>query len=138
MVLSVKKNAFGGRFFMELMFGIFPIFFIAIFIIVIGVFVVTIGKGIARWSKNNNSPVLTVDASVVTKRDAYRQYHHHGAGDVGMHHTTYSTTYYVTFQVQSGDRMELQVDENQYGLLVEGDFGKLTFQGTRFLDFKRG
>jgi hypothetical protein len=54
-----------------------------------------------------------------------------------MHHTTHSTTYYVTFQVESGDRMELQLAGNEYGLLVEGDRGKLTFQGTRYLGFER-
>lgn len=122
---------------MSVMIGLFPVFFIAIFALVLGVFIFTAVKGISRWSKNNHSPVLTVDASVVARRDAYRRHHHHSTTGVGMHHTTYSTTYYVTFQVDSGDRMELQVDDTQYGLLVEGDYGKLTFQGTRFLDFTR-
>ncbi|MCI9457297.1 MAG: DUF2500 domain-containing protein, partial [Oscillospiraceae bacterium] len=40
-------------------------------------------------------------------------------------------------QVESGDRMEFQVQDTDYGLLVEGDRGKLTFQGTRFLGFER-
>ncbi len=53
----------------------------------------------------------------------------------GMAHT-YSR-YYATFQVESGDRMEFQVQDTDYGLLVEGDRGKLTFQGTRFLGFER-
>lgn len=48
-----------------------------------------------------------------------------------------STTYYVTFQVESGDRMELHVSGIEYGMLVEGDYGKLTFQGTRYLEFVR-
>ena len=55
-----------------------------------------------------------------------------------MHHTTHSTTYYVTFQVDSGDRMELQMDGSAFGLLVEGDRGMLTFQGTRYLGFEQG
>lgn len=41
--------------------------------------------------------------------------------------------YYATFQVESGDRMELSVSGTEYGLLAEGDMGKLTFQGTRYL-----
>ena len=48
-----------------------------------------------------------------------------------------STTYYATFQVASGDRMEFQVPRREYGFLVEGDRGRLTFQGTRFLGFER-
>ena len=47
------------------------------------------------------------------------------------------TTYYVTFQVESGDRMEFEVDGSDYGLLVQGDIGKLSFQGTRYLGFER-
>lgn len=54
-----------------------------------------------------------------------------------MHHTTYSTSYFVTFQVESGDRMELHVAGHEYGMLIEGDRGKLTFQGTRYLGFER-
>ena len=48
-----------------------------------------------------------------------------------------STSYYVTFQVESGDRMELSVRGKEYGLLAEGDYGRLTFQGTRYLGFQR-
>ena len=54
-----------------------------------------------------------------------------------MSHTSTSTHYYVTFQVESGDRFELGVNGSDYGMLVEGDEGMLTFQGTRFLSFER-
>ena len=46
--------------------------------------------------------------------------------------------YFVTFEVESGDRMELKMHGSEYGLLAEGDFGRLTFQGTRYLSFERG
>ena len=46
-----------------------------------------------------------------------------------------STWYYATFQVESGDRMELSIPDRDYGYLVEGDRGSLAFQGTRFLSF---
>lgn len=54
-----------------------------------------------------------------------------------MHHTHTFTSYYVTFQVESGDRMEFAVSGMEYGLLAEGDTGDLTFQGTRYLNFQR-
>ena len=54
-----------------------------------------------------------------------------------MGHYTASTSYYVTFEVDSGDRMELCVSGEEYGMLVEGDCGKLSFQGTRYLSFER-
>ena len=43
----------------------------------------------------------------------------------------------MTFQFDSGDRMELQMQGHEFGLLIEGDSGKLTFQGTRYLGFER-
>ena len=68
---------------------------------------------------------------------AFQQCH---AGDMSGAHgydTSTFTSYYVTFQVESGDRMEFEVDGSDYGLLVQGDIGKLSFQGTRYLGFER-
>ncbi|MBH1941933.1 DUF2500 domain-containing protein [Mobilitalea sibirica] len=119
------------------MFNFFPIIFGIIFFLIIGVFVVVIVKGLTQWNKNNNSPVLTVEAKVVAKRADVSHHTHHNTDSTGMHHTSSSTTYYVTFQVESGDRMELHVPNSEYGMLVEGDEGRLTFQGTRFKGFER-
>ena len=109
--------------------------FYIVFAFVIGTFIFTAVKGIAQWNKNNNSPQLTVEATVVTKRTSV-SHHHHDVGN-GASHTTTSTSYYVTFQVESGDRMEFHVKSFDYAMLVEGDCGRLTFQGTRFLGFDR-
>ena len=116
-------------------FDMFSIMFSIVFIIVIGMFVVTAIKGIGQWNKNNNSPRLTVPATVVAKRTNVS--HHNHAGTNGHHHHSNSTTYYVTFQVESGDRMELHLSGHEFGMLVEGDKGKLSFQGTRYLGFER-
>ena len=116
-------------------FDMFSIMFTIVFVLVIGTFIVTAVKGIGQWNKNNNSPRLTVPATVVSKRTNVTRHHHGGANGHHHHHT--STTYYVTFQVESGDRLELHVAGHEYGLLVEGDNGRLTFQGTRYLGFER-
>lgn len=121
-------------------FGLFQVMFVIVFIVVIGTFVVTAIRGIGQWSKNNQSPRLTVEATVAAKRTDVSVHHHGNAGDAsGAHgyHTSSSTSYYVTFQVESGDRMELKMSGNEYGFLVEGDRGRLTFQGTRYLGFER-
>lgn len=78
---------------------------------------------------------MTVPATIVAKRANVSHHRHGGANEFHHHHT--STSYYVTFQVESGDRMELHVAGTEYGLLIEGDSGKLTFQGTRYLGFER-
>ena len=118
-------------------FGLFQIMFSLVFFLVIGMFIVIAVKGIGQWNKNNHSPRLTVPATIVAKRTNVSHHHHHNHGGTGMHHTTHSTTYYVTFQVESGDRMELHVAGHEFGMLIEGDRGMLTFQGTRYLGFER-
>lgn len=113
---------------------LFPVIFILIFIMII----FTLAKGISTWHKNNNSPRLTVSARIVAKRQNTTYHNQPNAGDTsGAHgyHTTSSTTYYVTFQVESGDRIEMSVSGSEYEKLTEGDEGKLTFQGTRYLQF---
>lgn len=78
---------------------------------------------------------MTVPATVVTKRtDVDRR--SSGGANGHRHYRTY-TNYYVTFEVESGDRMELHLEGSEYGLLVEGDKGNLSFQGTRYLGFER-
>lgn len=117
--------------------GIFGIFFFLIFAVIIITFITSAVRGIGTWHKNNQSPQLTVDARIVAKRTNVSHHHHHNAGNNGTRHTTTSTTYFVTFQVESGDRMELSMSGSEYGMLAEGDEGKLTFQGTRYLGFER-
>ena len=121
-------------------FSTFDVMSVLMFGVILVLFIVTAVRGISTWSKNNHSPRLTVEATVVSKRQNTSVHHHNNAGDAtGAHgiHTTTSTTYYATFQVASGDRMELRLSGRAYGLLAEGDTGLLTFQGTRFLDFQR-
>lgn len=98
---------------------------------------VIIGTGIVRtfreWRHNENSPRLTVDAKIIAKRSDYRR----TMTNRRNVYTHSRTNYYVTFEFDSGDRMELELQGHAYGLLVEGDKGKLTFQGTRYLGFER-
>lgn len=94
-------------------------------------FFAVVAKNIAQWFKNENSPRLTVPAKIV---DMQRKTHHHHSN--GHHHHTHS--YHVTFEVESGDRMELKVSRSEYDMLVVGDSGRLSFQGTRYLGFERG
>ena len=117
---------------MELIFSVFPVLFTMVFLLVFGTIVYTIFKSIKQEHKNNQSPRLTVEAKVVTKRTGYRR---NGGRD--NHMSPGYTTYYVTFEVKSGDRIELPVQGHEYGMLVEGDFGELSFQGTRYLGFER-
>ena len=77
---------------MDIMFAIFPIIFSLMFLLIFGVVIFGLVKGISQWNKNNNSPRLTVPATVVAKRTNVSHHHHnHGVDHVG-HHTSTSTS----------------------------------------------
>lgn len=119
------------------MFSFVPVMVMIIFVVVISMFIIAAVKGAKQWKYNNAQPVLIVDAEVVSKRSDVSVLHHHHNNDHAHHHTSSSTSYYVTFQVESGDRMEFHVPDREYGQIVEKDRGKLKFQGTRYLGFER-
>jgi len=110
--------------------GFFSILVLLVFVAVFAVIIVFIVRGVMQWGKNNNSPVITVNAVMVTKR---MNVSHHNHAEYYLS----STTYYATFEVESGNRMEFVVQAQEYGMLVERDNGRLTFQGTRYLGFER-
>ncbi len=107
------------------------IFGIVFIVVTVGVIIV-FASAIGTWHKNNNSPVLTVDAKATGKRVSMSGSMH--SSGMPSHSTT---SYHVTFEVESGDRFELNVTSDEYALISEGDTGRLTFQGTRFLGFER-
>jgi hypothetical protein len=106
----------------------FQTMFYIVFALVAGVAAFAIIRGVAAWAKNNSSPRIAATARIVAKRAAVSG----GGGD-----TAPSTSYYATFQFDTGDRLELHVPHREYGLLAENDSGTLTFQGTRYLSFER-
>lgn len=116
-------------------FSVIPAFVIGFFIVIFLIIIVRSIRGAKQWKQNNESPVLTVNATVKTKR-ANTRHHHNNTSVNDMHHTS-STTYFATFEVDSGDRMEFNIRDTEYGMLAENDKGKLTFQGTRYLGFER-
>lgn len=119
-----------------LMESLFPV----VFLLTIGLFIAIVVKGLMERSENNRSPRLTVNARVVAKRQSVSHMQQPNAGDITGAHgysDVSSTNYYATFQVESGDSMELRLNGTDYGELAEGDVGRLSFQGTRYLGFER-
>ncbi len=120
---------------MEFLFAIFPLLFLSVFGLVFYTILSGLVRDARREKKNDAAPRLTVDAAVVAKREEMTSHRHRSSN--GMHHNHYNTRYYVSFQFESGDRLELPLEGFEYGMLVEGDRGKLSFQGTRYLGFER-
>jgi hypothetical protein len=96
--------------------------------IVVGGFLYVIVRGLRSWIGNNTSEVVTRAITVVDKRTEVWG----GSGD-----SSATTNYYITFQMDDQSRIELQVRADKYGLIVVGDQGDLTYQGTRFKEFHR-
>ncbi len=128
--MQVQHMFYQGFSIMAIFTGLFFLaFFATLFIIVF--------KSVTTWSHNNHSPLLTVDVTVVAKRDHMDVRGGHMGSDAHMHSSHSYHQYYVTFQVESGDRLELEVPGNEFGYIIEGDKGKLSFKGTRFVGFER-
>lgn len=110
----------------NIFFVLFQAAFFIIFFSAFAVMAVVVFKSVKEWGKNNRSPRLSVRAKVADKRSYVR---HANNGRV--------TSYYATFEFEGGDRTELRVPRDEFGLLVAGDEGTLSFQGTRYLGFGR-
>lgn len=108
----------------DLLTALFPFMFIGIFAFVLFIIITALIKGAKQNKINRNSPTLDVAAKAVAKRMAVKGDHSH-------------TYYYVTFEVQSGDRIELPVQGTDYGMIVEGDNGMLRFRGNEFISYTR-
>ena len=117
-------------------FTLFPLIFGALAIFVVGSIVVAAAKGVAEWSYNNGQPVLTARARIVGKRTDVRTRHANVGSNDAFHNQT-RTDYYVTFELDSGERREIEVGGAEYGQLAEGDEGSFTYQGTRYKGFVR-
>ncbi|MCM3749392.1 DUF2500 domain-containing protein [Paenibacillus pasadenensis] len=118
---------------MNIMFTIVPIIigigFIFIFAMIIA--------SAVKWARNTNSPVNTVYATIISKRTEV-------SGSSGSHfnnsiHTRGSTRthYYVTLELENGQRQEFLDVKKLYGLVVEGDEGYAQVQGEWIVAFER-
>jgi hypothetical protein len=111
----------------DFLFQAVPVYMEIFIVVFFGIIITLIIKSISMWNKNNQQPKLNTIAEVVAKRTSI-----HGGGETN----TYNH-YFVTFEFESGDRLELQIKGHEYGQIVEGDKGELQFQGTRYLGFTR-
>ncbi len=94
-------------------------------------------RGLYIWNKNNHSPRVTEEAEVYTKRQDFSTFTHR---DRNVHFgscRTIRVRYFVVFQTQNSGAVKLKVSSDDFDMLREGEKGMLTFQGTRFLGFKK-
>ena len=112
-------------------FVIVPTFIGISFVIVLGTIAYQLVIGLAEWSRNNALARISVPARVTSRRTEIR-----GRGSSHAKVRVW-TMYFATFELESGERIELGLNGKDYGLLAEGDRGILAHQGTRYLGFQR-
>lgn len=106
---------------------VFFVVFSIIAVAIVSLVVAALIRGARRTLRDDASPRVTAEALVVDKR----------AEVTGGGETPARQTYYVTFQFPDGGRLELGVPASESGLLVVGDRGTLSWQGSRYLGFAR-
>lgn len=114
------------------MLGVMNIAFPIFFVIILAIIIISISSSLKRYWVNHKQPILIVTSTVVSKRTEVSHRH-----DSELTINRSDTKYYVTFEVESGDRLEFNVTGYEYGQCTEGDEGKLTFQGSRYQSFQR-
>ena len=101
------------------------VFALLIFVVVGGI-IAAVVLAVAKSRRDSQSPVITAPARLVTKRQEFSS-----SGSMP------STRHFATFELENGGRLEFAMDAPVYGQLAEGDFGQLSFQGSRLLWFQR-
>lgn len=109
-------------------------------LLLIGLFFAIIIGGITyqqiqkmRVSAHNDTlPVLATSATLISKRkDVIAQ----PPGINPKNQIAPSTMFFASFRLPEGQTVEVQVDNLQFAGLTEGEQGRLTYRGTRFLGF---
>jgi len=104
-----------------------PAFIALVWLLIIGVIAWRIWKAWEQRRTNQSEPVLSFPARVIGKRDSVS-----GGGN-----SSARTTYFVTFERLDLQRLELEVEGQEFGMLAVGDYGRLTHQGTWYQGFVR-
>ena len=83
-------------------------------------------------ARNDTLPVLTTSATLVSKR---KEIMAQPPGINPKNQIPPSTTFFASFRLPDSQTVEVQMDDAQFATLTEGEAGRLTYRGTRFLGF---
>lgn len=93
--------------------------FTILFFIVICVVMIEFMLAVTRWSFNNKQPIKTNYAIVKYKRK-----------------DSINGTYFITFELSEGKKVEYQVNSRDYAMIYENSRGLLENKGSRFVKFR--
>jgi hypothetical protein len=114
------------------MFGVMNLAFPIFIVVILGIIIILASSSIRRYYSDNKQPLLIVQSTIIAKRT---EVSHYFDSDTSVNRS--DSTYYLTFEVEGGERLEFKVSGSVFGQHTEGDTGKLTFRGKRFEGFDR-
>lgn len=114
--------------------GGYQIGFIAILLVLLLVLGIRAADGIREWRQNNQAPVLTGEAVLLSKERTRIRGNSAAAGS-GLKVPEASVTWTLIFYSLSHGTVSLEVTDNEGRLLEENMKGSLTWQGSRFIRF---
>jgi len=109
---------------------------VGLILILLTVLCITIVMAIrsrVRRIENDHSPILTVNAKVVSKRSDVDSHMTHDY--TPAYNSESPMAYLLTFELTGHAPLELRVPDNDYWTFEVGDTGRLTYQGTRYEGF---
>lgn len=113
--------------------------FIAIgIVLVLFISVILIINAINKRRYNEEFPVHTVEAVVVSKHEGIQVIENNKQMPIWYPRSrTQFPAYYITFAEPNGKHMQLMVGEREYHWLDEQDIGELTYQGKLLKKFEK-
>jgi hypothetical protein len=114
------------------MFGVMNVAIPIFIVVILSIIVISVVSSVKLYLHNNKQPELVVHSIIVGKRT---EVSHRYNAETSVNRS--DSKYFLTFEVDSGDRLEFKVSGQEYGQSAEGDNGRLTFQGNRYLGFER-
>ncbi len=114
--------------------GGYQIGFIAILLVLLLVLGIRAADGIREWRQNNQAPVLTGEAVLLSK-ERTRVRGNSAARGSGVKVPEASVTWTLIFSSPDHGTLSLEVTDNEGRLLQENMRGRLTWQGSRYISF---
>ena len=111
----------------------YTVSFIAMFCIVVGLSLIIVAR---QWWKNRHSPLIVTQATILDKRIEEHYIRSKRSASAG-YRTRKVLIYYITFNLEGGEHIELRTNEQVYSKFQNGDCGKLTFKGSKYIEFVR-
>lgn len=92
-------------------------------------------RSVAEWNDNNRQPVTEVAASLAAKREEAEK--ELAPSDDNHFPQPLAPQHFATFTLENGETLEFLIQRSEFDQLNTGESGTLSYQGTRYLGFRK-